>query len=252
MVWPAIIGAVASIAGGALSARGQKRANDQNLQIARENNDFQERMSNTAVARRMADLKKSGINPLLAGRHDASTPAGNIATMGNVAGAGVQAANDTARTVAAYRAQSAQVNNIEASTEKTQQETANLEQSNKLIKQQALNEVTKGLGLDEDVKRKKLEIQIRKLDIPQAETYEKFYKWLIEADAEEIGVALSKVGGGALATILSTMAGFAFGRRGRTPGTGSAKEVSAEAHKQQTERFNLRKQLLELKKAKGK
>ena len=35
---------------------------------------FQRKMSNNAVRRRMKDLRRSGINPILAGQFDASTP----------------------------------------------------------------------------------------------------------------------------------------------------------------------------------
>lgn len=79
----------AAVIAGVTSAIGQERANDTNRKLTHDQMRFQEYMSNTAVQRRMQDLKVSGINPILAGKFDATTPPGAIHTMGNVGAAGV-------------------------------------------------------------------------------------------------------------------------------------------------------------------
>jgi len=111
--------------GGALSAGGAILQGIASYKSAQKQMKFQRQMSNTAVQRQMADMRKAGINPILAAKYGgASTPAGAAYSLPNIGAAGVEGykSYSSAKQMQAQTKQAeAQTKQIQASTKAVQQ-----------------------------------------------------------------------------------------------------------------------------------
>lgn len=98
------LGGLGSAIGGLFGMSGQSSANRANIQMAREQMAFQERMSNTALQRSANDAEMAGLNRILALGKPASTPPGQTAKVENENAAAMQAALTMAQIYATRKA----------------------------------------------------------------------------------------------------------------------------------------------------
>lgn len=189
IVTASLIGAGSQLLGGLIGSSGQRDANRANLAIAREQMAFQERMSSTAVQRRVQDLRRAGLNPILASDTSASSPAGSSAVMQNTKLMKAEAIQRAATNAMQLRLLKAQEQNTYADTSKKMTESNYIQSQDAKAQAETQNLILQSAGISTANDIKELDRQIRELQIPQLKSIADLWTWLDDANIDEIAKA---------------------------------------------------------------
>lgn len=170
-VLPSLIGAGGDILGG-------RESQQFNSAEAAKQREFEERMSNTAIERRKADLERSGFNPMLAfmgsgvSGESASTPGGASASGPDLSQVGSRATS----AFQSNRLVSAQLQNIQADTELKGSTAAQAEANTALLretKERVVHEIEKVM---QEVENLKTEQDLKKFDLAKLKPLQAAYQ----------------------------------------------------------------------------